>query len=198
MSLRSVRTVVGRVIALSAAGLVVFVLGLSVIVPRLGGATAYTVLTGSMRPGMPPGTLVVVRSIAPEDIKVGDVVTFQMESGDPAVATHRVKEVGVSLDGTYHFTTKGDANGASDVRDVRPEQIRGVRWYSVPYLASPSLLVGGDIRKVVVTGSVALLVGYSITSFAGAALDRRRRRHENRAGEPAVEKPARERSEIAS
>ena len=28
-----------------------------IVIPRIGGATAYTVLTGSMAPGMPPGSL---------------------------------------------------------------------------------------------------------------------------------------------
>ena len=176
MSLRSARTVAGRAIALSAAGLVVLVLGLSVIVPKLGGGTAYTVLTGSMRPGMPPGTLVVVRPTPASQIRAGDVVTYQLRSGEPTVVTHRVKSVGVALDGSYRFVVQGDANDAPDINPVIAKQIRGVRWYSVPYLAYPSLMVGGNIREVVVMGAVALLIGYSIASFAGAARDRRRDR----------------------
>ena len=176
MSLRTVRTVAGRAIALSATGLVVLVLGLSVILPKLGGGMAYTILTGSMRPGMPPGTLVVVRPTPVSHIRVGDVVTYQARSGDPTVVTHRVKSVGVALDGGYRFVMQGDANDTPDVNPVIAKQIRGVRWYSVPYLAYPSLMVGGNIREVVVMGSVALLIGYSIASFAGALRDRRRER----------------------
>jgi len=176
MSLRTARAVAGRAVALSAAGLVVLVLGLSVIVPKLGGAQAYTILTGSMRPGMPPGTLVVVRPTAAGNIRAGDVITYQPKSGDPAVVTHRVRSVGVTLGGQYTFIVQGDANDSPDVKPVIPAQIRGVRWYSVPYLAYPSLMVGGNIREVVVMGSVALLIGYSIASFAGALRDRRRDR----------------------
>jgi signal peptidase len=181
MSLRNVRTVAGKAIALSAAGLVVAVLAVSVLVPRLGGATAYTILTGSMKPGMPPGTLVVVRPKPVDQIKAGDVITFQLKSGDPAVATHRVVSVGVALDGKRQFTTKGDANDAADLHRVLPEQIRGVRWYSVPYLAYPSLMVDGNIRQLVVMGAVLVLIGYALASFAGAFLDRRRARRDEAA-----------------
>ncbi len=66
MSLRDLRDVAGRAIALLATGLVVLVLGVVVVVPKVGGATAYTVLTGSMRPTMPPGTLVVVKPVKPD------------------------------------------------------------------------------------------------------------------------------------
>ncbi len=184
MSLRSVRTVAGRAIALSAAGLVVAVLSISVVVPRLGGATMYTILTGSMKPGMPPGTIVAVRPTPSDRIKAGDVITFQLKSGDPTVVTHRVVSVGVALDGRRQFTTKGDANNAPDVHRVIPEQIRGVRWYSVPYVAYPSLLVGGNIRQVVVMGSVALLLGYAAMSFLGAARDRRRARRDGNTATP--------------
>lgn len=173
MSLRDLRDVAGRATALLATGLVVVVLGLVVVGPRLGGATSYTILTGSMKPGMPPGTLVVVKPVAPEKIQVGDVVTYQLRSGDPTVATHRVVGVGATLGGEPRFTLQGDANNAPDPDLVVPEQIKGKRWYAVPYLAYPSLVVDGDIRQLVVSGAVVLLFGYALLSFAGALRDRR-------------------------
>jgi len=194
MSLRTVRTVAGKALALLAAGLVVLVLALVVVIPRVGGGTAYTVLTGSMRPTMPPGTLVVVRPVKPEQIAVGDVVTYQIESGDPTVATHRVVAVGIDMKGEYRFTMKGDANNVDDPSEVRPEQIRGKRWYSVRYLAWPTLKVGGHVRQLVVFGAVAVLIGYALMSFAGAARDRRR----SRSGSADAAVDAREKAEVGS
>lgn len=165
-----------RVIALAAAGLVVAVLGLAVVVPKVAGGSAYTILTGSMRPGMPPGTLVVDRPTPADQIRTGDVITYQLHSGEPAVVTHRVKAVGVTLNGKYSFIVQGDANNAPDPEPVMPVQIRGVRWYSIPYVAYPSLLVNGHVREVVVMGAVAVLIGYSLASFGGAIRDRRRRK----------------------
>lgn len=172
MSLRTLRTVTGRACALLVAGLVVVVLGISVIIPAIGGGTAYTILTGSMRPGMPPGTVVVVRPTPVDQIRTGDVVTYQIESGQPTVATHRVIAVQTSLDGKVQLTTQGDANNAADPTPVNPVQVKGVRWYSVPYVGLPALAVNGDIRKLVVGGAVLVLFGYSAFSFGGAARDR--------------------------
>jgi len=195
MSLRTVRTAAGRAIALLVAGLVVVLLGLGVLIPVLGGGQAYTILTGSMRPTMPPGTLVVVRPTAPENIRTGDVLTYQIRSGDPTVATHRVKSVQLSLKGKYTFILQGDANNAPDPAPVKPVQIRGVRWYSVPYLAYPSLMFGRDVRQTVVMGAVVLLLGYALFSFAGAVRDARTNRRGS-ASQPDAER--RELEEVGS
>ncbi|RNL79191.1 signal peptidase I [Nocardioides marmorisolisilvae] len=194
MSLRTVRTVTGKAVALLVTGLVVVVLALAVVVPKLMGATSYTILTGSMRPKMPPGTLVVVKPVEPDQVRVGDVLTYQIESGKKAVATHRVERVEVTFSGTYSFIMKGDANQVADPSPVRPEQVRGKRVYAVPYLAYPSLLVDGDVRELVVMGSVVLLLGYALFSFAGAARDHRATRR--RRTEPGT--AARELEEVGS
>src|ERR1700712_1679157 len=61
-----------------------------VVVPRLTGSEPFTVLTSSMVPKMPPGTVVITKPLAFSQIKVGDVVTYQINSGEKAVVTHRV------------------------------------------------------------------------------------------------------------
>jgi signal peptidase len=103
--------------------------------------------------------------------------------------------VAIALNGQRQFYVQGDANNAPDPRPVIAEQIRGVRWYSVPYLAYPSLLVGGNIRRIFVMGAVALLIGYSIASFVGAIRDRRRSRRDRAVPVPATD---REPVEVAS
>ena len=62
----------------------------TVVIPFVLGAQSYTVLTGSMRPGFEPGTLIAVRATDPEEIRIGDVITYQLEPGRPEVVTHRV------------------------------------------------------------------------------------------------------------
>lgn len=54
-----------------------------VVIPLLAGATPYTVLTGSMRPGMPPGSLAVVKPVDPHTLGIGDVVTYQVRRATP-------------------------------------------------------------------------------------------------------------------
>ena len=80
------RSVVGwiqQVIAWTVILGVLFMITAAVLVPRLGGATPYTILTGSMTPKMPPGTLVVVKPRPIDKIGIGDVITYQFESGSP-------------------------------------------------------------------------------------------------------------------
>jgi signal peptidase len=164
------------------------VLAAGVLVPRLGGGTPYTVLTGSMRPDLPPGTLVVVRPVNPVDIGVGSVITYQLESGRPAVVTHRVVSQGLDPEGHPVFATQGDANDAPDEQWVRPVQIRGELWYSVPYLGYLSTLLTGHERQLGVHVVATGLAGYALWAFLGAALGRRRgARLGARAGVPSNE-----------
>ena len=176
MSIRAAGSAIGQVFAWLVAGLVVLVLAVSVVIPKIAGGTTYTILTGSMRPGMPPGTMVVDRPVKPQDVRIGDVITFQLRSGDPTVATHRVVGVGIAVNGDRVFTTEGDANNAADPNPVRAVQLKGERWYAIPFLGLPSLWFGVGTREVIVMGVVVLLIGYALASFAGAARDRRRRR----------------------
>jgi signal peptidase I len=151
----------------------VVVLTAAVLVPRLSGATPYTILTGSMRPHHPPGTLVVVKPIDADRIRIGDVVTYQLESGKAAVATHRVTDVIHNLGGETRFVTKGDANESPDVEQVRAVQIQGTLWYSIPYLGYASNLVTGAQRQLAVYLVATGLLGYAGCMYAAAFRDRR-------------------------
>lgn len=173
------RTVVGwagQVFAWLVILATVVVLALAVVVPRLGGATPYTILTSSMEPAMPPGTLVVARPVDPSAISVGSVITYQLESGKPTVVTHRVVGVGVDATGELRFTTQGDANNAPDAATVRPVQVRGERWYAVPVLGRLNTLLSGHERQLLVYVAAALLLGYAAWQFLGALVVRPRRR----------------------
>lgn len=152
---------------------VVALLCAAVLVPRVAGATPYTVLTGSMEPGMPPGTLVVVKPVDADDIGIGDVVTYQLESGKTTIVTHRVVGVAFDKDGDRIFQTQGDANSTPDADPVMPVQIRGERWYSVPYLGRVSTLVSGSERSFLTGVVVVILMGYAATMFVSAARERR-------------------------
>ena len=154
-------------------------LAAAVVVPRLTGATPYTVLTGSMRPDLAPGSLVVIRPVAAKDIAIGDVITYQLESGKPAVVTHRVVSIGVDTTGSTAFRTQGDANSSPDTDLIRPVQIRGEVWYSVPHLGHLSNLLTVDQRETAVYIAAAALLGYAIVQWTGALRGRDRAREKN-------------------
>ncbi len=145
-----------------------------VVVPAITGSHPYTVLTGSMEPRYPPGTLVVVRDVEPADVAIGDVITFQLRSGEPQVVTHRVIAVQIGVDGERSFVTQGDANNTPDVDPVREVQIVGRLWYSVPYIGWINNVVTGSVRAWAILIAAGGLVAYGIVLFVQAARERRR------------------------
>ncbi len=171
--MRRVLTFVSRALAAAVvvAGAVALLAG--VVVPRLAGATPYTVLSGSMAPTYPIGTLVVVK---PSDsIAMGDVITYQLESGKPDVVTHRVVGLGFSHEGEPRYTTRGDANEVSDRSQVLPVQVRGEVWYAVPYLGYVSTLVNGDQKQAAAVGIAGLLVVYAAWQVVKARKEKKER-----------------------
>ncbi len=126
--LRQVVRVGGTVLLIA-----IFLLLAVVVFPQLAGAEqSYVVVSGSMSPTMHAGDVVVVQSVSPASIEVGDVITFEREADDTPT-THRVVEV-VQRDGEPHFRTKGDANEEADVQLVPASGVTGRVWFHVPYL----------------------------------------------------------------
>ncbi len=149
---------------------------LAVVIPRLAGAVPFTILSGSMTPALAPGSLVVVRPTPPQELGVGSVITYQLESRKPLTVTHRVHAQGLAADGRPVFWTKGDANSAVDAKPVRPEQVKGKVWYAVPQLGRVTSALSGEQRQVLVAAAVGGLLLYAAAMFAGAARDRMRAR----------------------
>ncbi|RLV55583.1 signal peptidase I [Aeromicrobium phragmitis] len=169
---RSATRFVGQVAAWGVIVGVTASIAAAVAAPRLAGATPYAVLSGSMTPTYGVGALVVTRDVDPATLGVGDVVTYQLRSGEPQTATHRVVAVRQQLDGEREFITQGDANAAADPLPVRPVQIRGEVWYSVPYLGYAHTWLDPGQRGLAITVVAALLFGYAAVMLAGAARDR--------------------------
>jgi signal peptidase len=160
-----------------------------VVVPLATGGKAYTVLTSSMEPALPPGSLVMVRPVKASDVGVGSVITYQLESKQPEVVTHRVVTMGVREDGSPVFRTQGDANPDPDPKWVRPVQVRGAVWYAVPYIGRLNNLMTPNVRDLLVRAIALGLLLYGGIELVLAARDRvtgrsRRRRALSPGGMP--------------
>ena len=171
--------------------LVMLVGALVIVVPAIAGAMPLTVLTSSMEPSLPPGTLIVVKPIETDNIVRGDVITYQIESGKAGVITHRVTAITNSSDGTRTFTLKGDNNDIADELQVLPVQVQGKLWYSVPWIGYVSNFVNGDSKSwLVPIIAIGLFVyaGFMIMSgiIAGARQRKRRRARAERDAERAA------------
>lgn len=103
---------------------------------RLFGLTPYMVTSGSMEPEYPVGSLIYVKEVPPEQIDVGDVITFRLTDGQ-TVATHQVYEADRVQE---EFRTQGinnrdsEGNILHDAEPVKYTSVLGCPVTVIPYL----------------------------------------------------------------
>jgi signal peptidase len=160
-----------RLLLTALVGLIFAAAAIVTVLPRATHGAALTVLSGSMTPHLPVGSVVLIRPVDPGTLHVGDVATYQKEPGKAEYITHRIVGINTSTTPTT-FTFKGDANRGPDINPVPATAIRGKVWFSVPYL--------GTIRDAVHTKGVLFLlavvglVGYALFQVTSALRERRR------------------------
>lgn len=173
----AVRQFIATVVGVVMLGTVIVAGAALLAVPKATGSRPLTVLTGSMQPVLDPGDVVVVRPADAESLQIGDVITFQAKSGNPELTTHRITSVLITNEGRQ-YVTRGDANGADDPVPVKPEQVRGTVWYSVPYVGYVAVWASGTKVRTVVDLAALALILYGGYLVAAGALDPRRSKPE--------------------
>lgn len=114
--------------------------------PKALGWQGVIVLTGSMEPALETGGVAFVDPVEPEDIGVGDIMTFTRPDSDQQV-THRVIEVIGTTSGPL-FRTKGDANDNPDGWVVGSRQVVGKVRFALPHLGGFVELLVGNRRAL--------------------------------------------------
>lgn len=176
----SARHYLGLVLGASVLLFVIALAALLIVMPKATGSIPLTVLTSSMEPGFAPGTLIIVRPVDPNDLKLEDVITYQMQPGRPGVITHRIIAINSSSSGDRTFELKGDNNSAADVEAVSAEQIQGRLWYSVPIMGYVNSAVNGENRAWIIPIGGILLFSYAGYMVASAAITAARKRRRER------------------
>ena len=132
---------------------------------RLVGLTPYAVLSGSMEPEYPVGSLIYVKDVSPSSVEVGQAITFKQGSG--TLVTHQVYEIDSEQPLCY---TQGIANVDSSgevMHDAAPtpwSSLVGRPVACVPYLGyvndwvthAPGIYVVVSFVAVIMAVSVAL------------------------------------------
>lgn len=147
------KVILGILNAISIALIVFAVVALLIVVttrsgeaPNFFGYSMFRVLTGSMEPELPVGSMVIVKRVGAEEVKVGDIITFF--STDPTlqggVNTHRVIDIDNSgMD--ILFTTKGDANQFKDEYGTVGSNLIGVVIYCSKFLGTAVRLASNPV-----------------------------------------------------
>lgn len=133
-----------------------FLLVVGPVIPLLLGLRTLVVTSGSMEPEIQAGDAVLVHPRAPEEIRVGDLITFQ-PAGTETLETHRVVAV-ERIEGRLFFRTKGDANPTPDPNLTAADAILGTVSWHIPG-AGLILIHGTDPRvRLVVIGLPAIAI----------------------------------------
>lgn len=165
-------------VALLLAGLTALIM---VVAPMATGSHTYTVLTSSMAPKYAPGTFVVVKPTPFSDLQVGDIITYQIESGKPGVITHRITAVSSTQNGDRVFTTKGDNNSLEDATPVQQAQVQGKLLYAVPYVGFAAHAVGEQRGKLLPVVAV-VFIGLGVLSMVKGSMDKKQGKKTDRHG----------------
>jgi signal peptidase len=120
---------------------------------------ATPVLSGSMRPGLQPGDVVVTQRVPISDLHVRDVVVFHPPNEGERQTVHRIVKLTVK-GGTTSMTTWGDANL---VADLEVSSLKGTTAYRVvrvvPLLGYPAVwLQNANHGGLVIALGVMLLI----------------------------------------
>lgn len=148
---------------------------------------ATPVLSGSMRPGLQPGDVVLTKRVPVSDLHVRDVIVFHRAGDDDQLTVHRIVELR-PRNGSITVTTRGDANSAEDPEDsvlgsqdtYRVERV-------IPLVGYPAVWLSAGTHGVLTMGlGVLLLVAAAVLALrrkpagdvVAPAPDEEERRHD--------------------
>lgn len=148
---------------------IVILLAILLVGVRVVGFTPYTVLSGSMSPKYPVGSIVYVRKVNPFELKEEDVITYVIDGG--TVVTHRIIEVLFDEDDptVVRFRVKGDANEDPDGEPVHCNNVLGRVSFGIPLLGYVAYFVQRPPGSIWAIGLCVMLV---ILSFLPDLLDK--------------------------
>lgn len=100
---------------------------------QIGGISLFRIVTGSMEPEIPVGSIIVCQETDIEQIQVNDIVCFRSLSSiiKGETVTHRVIDITQNSEGELLLVTRGDANLSADTEYVTRSNLIGkVNYYS--------------------------------------------------------------------
>ena len=148
---KKVISIISKVIS----GVIYFMIAIAVCITLLPFAMGYKpviVLSGSMEPTYPVGSLIYYKASNFGDIEEGDAITFRLGGG--ALATHRVIR---KNNDDQEFITKGDNNQTEDVQPISYEAVAGKTGnIAIPYVGFIGIYIK-EIPIIIALGGVLII-----------------------------------------
>ncbi len=121
--------------------------------PSVLGVTPMVTLSSSMdgdhEDSFAAGDLIFSVKADPEELKVGDVISYMEGS---IVVTHRIVEVQTAEDGSIQWITKGDANNTEDTNPVSESKLVGKYITHIPGLGNFALFMQKPLGMILFIG----------------------------------------------
>lgn len=135
--------------------------------PSFFGIKTYIVISGSMKPYLNIGDIVVAKETKEDSLKDGDIICFRQGQ---SVVTHRISEI-FEENNEKRYKTKGDNNNAEDSGSISYKLIEGKVVTKIPFVGKLILFIQ---RKIVIILLIILFYIYIIK------LNNKKRKQEER------------------
>lgn len=126
---------------------------------RLLGFQVYAVLSGSMEPDLPVGSLVYVKATEPEKLEIGDDISFLI--AEKTIVTHRIIDIIPDENDptVLRFQTQGIANDVADGNLVHYKNVIGKVAFHIPLLGYVSNFIQSNLgRYIILIGGTFLIL----------------------------------------
>ena len=166
--IKRITAVVWWILLIATISLLVCVLGAKFKgeVPKIFGYSVIKIVSGSMEPEIPSGAYILVKKTPPEEIEVGDIISFYSEDktiyGMPN--THRVVKTSTEKYGEYTYITQGDANIVADSIPASSQKLIGKYVGKIGWLNSLEDALDGKLMFVVLTVLQIMIIAVIVCS----------------------------------
>ena len=134
------------------------------VVPKVIGVNVYEVVTSSMAPELPVGSVVYVQTCKADEVKVGDIISFYVGTDEENIISHRVVEINVDEQGDFFFITKGDANSDIDSMQVDVKHFVGKVKFKINNISWLVRLFDTSTGIIILIGLIIISLCLNIAS----------------------------------
>ena len=133
--------------------IILLALAILMFVPNFIGYKGFAVISGSMEPKIPVGSIVYAKEAAFSDLEVGDVISYKINND--TMVTHRIYSIDEKK---QTVATKGDANEKVDTAEVKSNQIVGKVAMSIPLIGYITIYAKTPIGIIAICAIAAILI----------------------------------------
>lgn len=114
--------------------------------PSFFGIKTYTIISGSMKPEINIGDIVVVKEVSDNELRINDIVAYRNGQN---VVTHRIVDMR-NPNGEIEYITKGDNNNTTDDIVLTTELIEGKVVKRIKYLGNVVILLQEKLSIIII------------------------------------------------